>query len=215
MDFNPPGSSIRGVLQARILEWVAISFSRESSQPRDQTQVSRTAGRCCNLWAIREAQWHDRVTLLPTLAPCSTFDLYQSSFTQPLGGLPTTTLSSSSPSFILLRKSLARIPQQASVSLTVKTWVLLRNDHWLFFKGQCVLQKELAEFLGVGVLGASSFPKQWHEAHSKPTLLSGTFPRSTPVLCLREITIALHTTSFPFPGAMRQCDHYPSWALLF
>ena len=35
MDCSPPGSSIHGILQARILEWVAISFSRGSSQPRD------------------------------------------------------------------------------------------------------------------------------------------------------------------------------------
>jgi len=39
-----PGSSVRGILQARILEWVAISFSRESSQPRNLTQVSCIAG---------------------------------------------------------------------------------------------------------------------------------------------------------------------------
>ena len=40
-----PGSSVPGILQARILEWVAISFSRGSSQPRNQTQVSCIAGR--------------------------------------------------------------------------------------------------------------------------------------------------------------------------
>ena len=40
MDYNPQGSSIHGIFQARILEWVAISFSRESSQPRDRFQVS-------------------------------------------------------------------------------------------------------------------------------------------------------------------------------
>ena len=45
MDCSLPGSAVRGILQARILEWVAISFSRGSSQPRDQTWVSRTAGR--------------------------------------------------------------------------------------------------------------------------------------------------------------------------
>ena len=49
MDCSPPGSSIHGILQARILEWVAISFSRGSSQPRDQTQVSCIAGRNFNL----------------------------------------------------------------------------------------------------------------------------------------------------------------------
>ena len=45
MDCSPPGSSIHGIFQARILEWVAISFSSGSSQPRDQTLVSRIAGR--------------------------------------------------------------------------------------------------------------------------------------------------------------------------
>ena len=55
LDCSPWGSSIHGILQARILEWVAISFSRGSSQPRDQTQVSHIAGRRFNLWATREA----------------------------------------------------------------------------------------------------------------------------------------------------------------
>ena len=47
--------SVHGIFQARVLEWVAISFSRGSSQPRDQTRVSRTAGRCFTVWATREA----------------------------------------------------------------------------------------------------------------------------------------------------------------
>ena len=45
MDWNLPGSSIHGIFQARVLEWVAISFSRGSSQHRDRTQVSRIVGR--------------------------------------------------------------------------------------------------------------------------------------------------------------------------
>ena len=45
MDYNPPGSSVHGILQARILEWVAVPFSRGSSRPRDQTQLSCIAGR--------------------------------------------------------------------------------------------------------------------------------------------------------------------------
>ena len=40
MDRSPPGSSVHGILQERILEWVSISFSKESSQPRDRTQGS-------------------------------------------------------------------------------------------------------------------------------------------------------------------------------
>ena len=55
VDCSPPGSSLHGILQARILEWVAIFFSRGSSRPRDPTWVSRIAGRHFNLWATREA----------------------------------------------------------------------------------------------------------------------------------------------------------------
>ena len=51
VDYSLPGSSVHGILQARILEWVAISFSRGSSWPRDWTRVSRIAGRCFTLWA--------------------------------------------------------------------------------------------------------------------------------------------------------------------
>ena len=40
MDCSPPGSSVQGISQVRILEWVAISFSRKSSQPRDWTHIS-------------------------------------------------------------------------------------------------------------------------------------------------------------------------------
>ena len=45
MDGSPPGSSVHGIFQARILEWVAMPFSRRSSQLRDQTRVSWIAGR--------------------------------------------------------------------------------------------------------------------------------------------------------------------------
>jgi len=55
MDWSPPGSSVHGILPARILEWVAIPFSRESSQPRDRTQVSRNADGFFTIWAPREA----------------------------------------------------------------------------------------------------------------------------------------------------------------
>ena len=51
MDCSLPGFSIHGILQARILEWVTISFSRGSSRPRDQTCIG---GRHLNLWATRE-----------------------------------------------------------------------------------------------------------------------------------------------------------------
>ena len=49
MDCSLPGSSLQGILLARVLEWVAISFSRGSSRPRDRTQVFHIAGRRFNL----------------------------------------------------------------------------------------------------------------------------------------------------------------------
>ena len=52
------------ILQARILEWVAFPFSRGSSQPRDQTQVSCIAGRGFILWATREAQSEEELKSL-------------------------------------------------------------------------------------------------------------------------------------------------------
>ena len=55
MDCSPVGSSVHGILQARILECIAIYFSRGSSQPRDWTRVSCIAGRLFNICAIREA----------------------------------------------------------------------------------------------------------------------------------------------------------------
>ena len=54
MDCSLPGSSVHGIFQARVLEWVVISFSSRSSQPRDQTWVSHIAGRWYNLWATTE-----------------------------------------------------------------------------------------------------------------------------------------------------------------
>ena len=57
MDCSLPGSLVHEILQARVLEWVAPSFSRGSSQLRDQTGVSCIVSRCFTIWATREAQW--------------------------------------------------------------------------------------------------------------------------------------------------------------
>ena len=50
---SPPGSSVHGILQARILEWVAIPFFRGSSWPMDWTHISRIAGRFFTVWATK------------------------------------------------------------------------------------------------------------------------------------------------------------------
>ena len=69
MDGSLPRSSIHGIFQAKVLEWVAISFSRGSSQPRDQTWVSHIVGRHFTIWATREVmligKQYDFFNLLP------------------------------------------------------------------------------------------------------------------------------------------------------
>ena len=60
MDCSPPGSSVRGILQARTLEWVAILYSRGSFPPRDWTRVSWIAGRLftAEAWGKPSVMWH-------------------------------------------------------------------------------------------------------------------------------------------------------------
>ena len=76
-------SSVHALLQARILGWVTVPFSRGSFQPRDQTQVSRIAGGFCTIWTTREAhsdvKWDFNASKFPFLqAPffCIVWDVY-------------------------------------------------------------------------------------------------------------------------------------------
>ena len=71
MDCSLPGSSIHGIFQARLLEWVAMSFSRRSSWLRDWIQISRTVGRCFTVWATRELYrlMASKIISLETLLP--------------------------------------------------------------------------------------------------------------------------------------------------
>ena len=54
MDCSPPGSSVHGIYQAMVLEWIAIYFSKGSSQSRNRTRVSHIVDRCFTIWATRE-----------------------------------------------------------------------------------------------------------------------------------------------------------------
>ena len=65
MDCSLSGSSIHGVFQARVLEWVAISFSRGSFWPRDQTQISLIAGRFFTIWTTRKVQYYSNLISKP------------------------------------------------------------------------------------------------------------------------------------------------------
>ena len=58
VDCSPPSFSVHGIFQARIMKWVAIPFSKESSWPRNRTQASCTAGKFFTIWATRETWWN-------------------------------------------------------------------------------------------------------------------------------------------------------------
>ena len=86
MDYSLSGSSVYGILQARILEWVAILFSRGSSRPRDRTQLSYTADIFFTVWATREAHSYPylcfvywMVSLLK-MEPCLILITYQNAW---------------------------------------------------------------------------------------------------------------------------------------
>ena len=65
-----PHGPVHGILQTRILEWVAFPFSRGSSQPRDRTQVSQTVGRFFTSWAIGEVQYSHVSTITIMIQNC-------------------------------------------------------------------------------------------------------------------------------------------------
>ena len=86
MDYSLSGSSVYGILQARILEWVAILFSRGSSRPRDRTQLSYTTDIFFTVWATREAHSYPylcfvywMVSLLK-MEPCLILSTYQNAW---------------------------------------------------------------------------------------------------------------------------------------
>ena len=84
MDCSPLGSSVHGILQARILEWVAMPSSRGSSRSRDRTWVSCIAGRFFMVWATRE-----EFPLINSSAwlccPRAILGVVSQAYTQPLG----------------------------------------------------------------------------------------------------------------------------------
>ena len=96
MDCSLPGSSVRGILQTRILEWVAISFSRGSSQPRDWTWVSCIGRRILYCWTTGEA----RVLLLASSTNRSEILLNIHQF---IGHLPQQIIHFQLSTFLLLR----------------------------------------------------------------------------------------------------------------
>ena len=72
MDCSLPGSSVHGIFQARILEWVAISFSRRPSWSRDWTQVFHIVGRHFTVWATRKVHYPAAAAAAKSLQSCPT-----------------------------------------------------------------------------------------------------------------------------------------------
>ena len=121
MDCSLPGSSVLGIFQATILEWVAMPSSTGSSQPRDWTQVSHTAGKFFTNWATREAQEY-----------WSTLSLGQGTF-------PT---QESNPCLLHCRQILYHSWATREVSSEARFNIFsldLMTSHWLLEKRQCFL----------------------------------------------------------------------------
>ena len=75
MDCSPPDSSVHGIREVRILEWVAMPSSRGLSQPRDQTQVSCTAGGFFTVWATREVSFYPIYSQILKSFKCSAIEI--------------------------------------------------------------------------------------------------------------------------------------------
>ena len=112
--------TVHGILQARILEWVAFPFSRESSQPRAQTQVSSIAGGFFTSWATREAQeyWSGWPVPLPVALPDPGIEpgsptLQADSLPTELSGKPQTSLKN--PKFLTIDSCK---PEVSSINLS-------------------------------------------------------------------------------------------------
>ena len=80
MDCSPPGSSLQVIIQARILEWVAISFSKEYSRPRDQNCVSCISRRILYHWATKGSPYELIESLIFTFIICINFFLLSDNY---------------------------------------------------------------------------------------------------------------------------------------
>ena len=94
MDCSPPGSSVLGILQARILQWVAIPFSRGSSPPWGRTQGSRIAGRFFTVWVTKEAPRTKKIGGIPP-TPSSAWWKHQPRLVEPRTQAPSSPSSGS------------------------------------------------------------------------------------------------------------------------
>ena len=100
-----PGSSVHGILQAKVLEWVAVPYYRELSRPKDEIQVSRAAGRFFTIWGTREdlTQWINMCNYLKYLCPTPPhpFHTHQPWHSQHPSSIPTKATKGLSPQGVM------------------------------------------------------------------------------------------------------------------
>ena len=122
MDYSPPGSPVHGILQARILEWVAMPSSRGSSQPRDQTHISNIS--CTGRFFTTSATWE---ALNPTAAAAAAKSLQSCpTLCDPIDGSP----PGSSVPGILQARTLEWVAISCSNSWKWKVKVKSESEKW-------------------------------------------------------------------------------------
>ena len=150
MDCSLPCSSIHETSQARILEWVAISFSRRSSRPKDLTWVSRTVGRCFTIWAAREVG-HCWVFQICWHTECSTFT---TSFREWNGstGIP-------SPPLVLLVVMLPKTHLTSHFRMSDSRWVI--TPSWLSGSWRSFLYSSFVYSCHLFLISSASVQSLW------------------------------------------------------
>ena len=152
MDWSLQGSSVHGILQARILEWVAISFSRGSSRSRNRTHVSCIAGRFFTDWARREACIRRRIINHWTTSEVPPSSIIMTTL------IAITLITISSWSLISLQPTLSVLfwdlyHWYRFWSVRIKTWYFIIIVYGKWF-AQCGPQKSIPQ-------GSSHSPGKW------------------------------------------------------
>ena len=126
--------AVYGIPQARILEWLALPFTRESSQPRDRTQVSHIAGGFFTSWATREAK-NTGVGSLSLLQQI--FPTQESNW----GLLHSRQILEAPSQYNVLKKHIDFLKRSSDPSLTAPWTDVQETSRFLFLPGMHIIQK--------------------------------------------------------------------------
>ena len=181
---DPVDYTVHGILQARILKWVAFPFSRWSSQPRDQTQVSHIAGRFFTSWATREALVY-------------VYHIYiHSSVNGHLGCYHILAVASAAINIEMHFSFwvVAVVQLLSRVQLSVTPWIATHQASLSFTISQSLSKLKSIEFKFIELNGLESF-NDWMD---HPIISSSVIPFSS---CLQ---------SFPASGSFLMNQHFTS-----